>query len=177
MTLRRMAVQLHHIPASRRTLLSPEVAILYVPECGKMMRGRQLHRYKRRDLGVLTAVACRALVSAVQTYLTSRPAIDGKRYPFLAKLLDPSDSSQATIPRTPLDIHVCLKQGETMPLAPFGQYPPDEQLCGCSTWYSMAIFASLEMLAIHFNTLLSARTASNLQGMISASRVRWCQEA
>ena len=70
------ATQLHQIPATRRTLEPPDISILYAIDCGKMRLERQPYRGLRRDCKTVTSIACRALVSAVQTHLTRRSPLN-----------------------------------------------------------------------------------------------------
>ena len=72
----KQATQLHQIPATRRTLQSPDICILYAIDCGQLQLMRQPYRGVRRDCKTVTSIACRALVSAVQTYLTSRSPLN-----------------------------------------------------------------------------------------------------
>ena len=70
-TLARLLAQakaLRQVPAAYRTLSLPEICILYVGDCGALYLRRQPYRGQRRDLKTVTAIACRALVSATQTF-------------------------------------------------------------------------------------------------------------
>ena len=68
--LLRQANQLQHIPATKRTLESPETRTLYNIHCGRLQLRREPYRGHYRDYKTVTAVACRSLVSAIQTYLS-----------------------------------------------------------------------------------------------------------
>ena len=176
MALRRQAAQLHQIPATKRTLQSTEVVTLYTPDCGGLRMGRQPHRGTYRDHKTVTCIACRALMSAVQTHLTSCPALNEEAFPFLTKLLDVPSNSQRTIPRTVVALHLRLNEAETLPIVPFGHHDSDEELFGSSAWYSMAMLAALEVPDVPFHTLVCTCTTSALQDIISRSRAH-CRQA
>ena len=55
------AQQLQQVPASCRTLESPEVRSLYISDCGKLYLRRQPYRDHRREFKLVTTVACRSL--------------------------------------------------------------------------------------------------------------------
>ena len=63
---------LQQVPAASSTLRLPEICILYVGDCGALHFGRQPYRGQLRDLKTVTAIACRALLSATQTYCNTR---------------------------------------------------------------------------------------------------------
>ena len=100
MALLRQATRLRRTPATKRALQSPEVVTLNVPVCGRLRIWRQPHRGVWRDLKTVTVIACRALVSAVQKYLSSRPIMNEETFLFLTTLLDSPSNSRGTIPRS-----------------------------------------------------------------------------
>ena len=125
----------------------------------------------------VTSIACRALVSAVQTHLTSRSPPTEKTSPFLTKLLGAASNSQHTVPRAVLELHTRLNEAETLPSAPFGHHDSDEQLFRSHAWYSLITLAALELPDVPFHALLSTCTTTALQDVISRDRARFVQAA
>ena len=175
--LLRQATQLHQIPATCRTLQSPDIRILYAIDCGKLQLWRQPYRGVYRDVKTVTSIAFRALVSAVLPYLTSRSPLNEETFPFLTKLLGATSNSQHTVPRTVLELPTRLHEFETLSSAPFGHHDSDEQLFGSHAWCSLTMLAALELPDVPFHELLSTCTTTALQDVISRGRARFVQAA
>ena len=67
--------------------MSEHIRNLYIRHCGKLQLKRQPYRDCWRDFRTVTHIACRALVSAVQTFLSAREPLNEETFPFLTKLL------------------------------------------------------------------------------------------
>jgi hypothetical protein len=102
------AKQLQQIPGTKETLRSPEICNLYVVHCGKLHLRRQPYRDQYRDHKTVTAIACRALVSAIQTYLSTRGPLSEETFPFLTKLHGTTSTTQHQPPRTVQELHARL---------------------------------------------------------------------
>ena len=102
---------------------------------------RQPSRDTYRDHKTVTCIACRALVSAVQTHLTTCPVLSEEEYPFLTKLLGVPSNSQRSIPRNVVALHLRLNEAETLPVVPFGHRDSHEtsRLAG---WLAVGWLAS-----------------------------------
>jgi hypothetical protein len=175
MKLLAQAKLLQQIPASARTLLSPEICVLYVVHCGKLDLRRQPYRGQRRDYKTVTAIACRALVSAIQMYLSTRAPLSEERFPFLTKLHGATTTTQHQPPRTVQELHARLNEGEMLPTAPFGCHDPSEELFNSHAWYSLTMLAALELPDVPFHVLLSNHTATALQHVITQRRTAFAQ--
>ena len=157
--LLRQANQLQGIPASQRTLQSAEIRALYNIHCGNLRLMRQPYRGHYRDYKTATAVACRSLVSAIQTYLTTRGPLNEETFPFLTKLHGATATPEHAPPRAVQELHARLNEAETLPTAPFGRHDPNEQLFNAHAWYSLTMLAALELPDVPFHVLLSTHTA------------------
>ena len=175
--LHAQAKQLQQIPASTRTLCNLEISILYVAQCGRLLLKKQPYRDQRRDHKTVTAIACRALVSAVQAYLSARVPLNEERFPFLTKLHGATTTTQHQPPRTVQELHARLNEGEMLPTAPFGRHDPSEQLFNSHAWYSLTMLAALELPDVPFHVLLSNHTATALQDVITQRRTSFAQAA
>jgi hypothetical protein len=165
---------LQQVPASQRTLRLPEICKLYVGDCGGLYLKRQPYRDQYRDYKTVTAIACRALVSATQTFCSTRGPLNEEAFPFLSKLHVSTDSSQSSPLRTVQELHARLREAETLPTAPFGDYGPDERLFNCSAWYSLTMLAALELPDVPFHVLLSThQTVTALQDVITQRRTSY----
>ena len=177
-TLVKQAKELRQLPAPKQTLLSADIRNLYIRHCGNLQLRRQPYRGCWRDLRTVTHIACRALVSAVQTFLSAREPLHEETFPFLTKLLVTTTTTQHTLPRTVQELHIRLNEAETLPSAPFGRYDPDEQLFNAHAWYSMTMLASLELPDVPFHVLLSTHlTATALQDVVMQHRTAFAQAA
>ena len=166
--LLRQANQLQCIPATQKALQSPETRTLYNIHCGTLRLGRQPYRGQDRAYKTVTAVACRSLVSAIQTYLTTREPLNEETFPFLTTLHGATAATQHAPPRTVQELHARLNEAETLPTAPFGRHDPNEQLFNAHAWYSLTMLAALELPDVPFHVLLSThRTATALQDVIT----------
>ena len=66
------------------------------------------------------------------------------------------------------ELHARLREAEMPPIAPFGNYGPDERLFNHSAWYSLAMLAAFELPDIPFHVLLSThQTVTALQDVIT----------
>ena len=79
----KQATQLHQLPATQRTLQSPQMTSLFVNHCGRLYLRKQPHRGEMRDYKTVSCIACRSLVAAVQKFLCSRPALNEDTFPFV----------------------------------------------------------------------------------------------
>ncbi len=82
-TLVKQAKQLRQLPAPKKTLMSEDIRNLYIRHCGKLQLKRQPYKDCLRDFRTVTHIACRALVSAVQTFLSARKPLHEETFPFL----------------------------------------------------------------------------------------------
>jgi hypothetical protein len=168
-----------HVPATWRTLQSPEARTLFNIHCGALQLWKQPYRGQRRDNKTVTAVACRSLVSAVQMYLTSRGPLSEDAFPFLTKLHGATTSTtHHAPPRTVQELHARLREADTLPTAPFGRHDPDEQLFHSHAWYSLAMLAAVELPDVPLHVLLSAyRTTAALQDVVTERRSSYARAA
>ena len=170
-TLVKQAKHFRQLPAAARTLLNADIRNLYTRHCGTLRFRRQPYRNCYRDFRTITHIACRALVSAAQTFLTAREPLNEETFPFLTKLLVPTTTTQHTPPRTVHELHTRLNDAETLPTAPFGHHDPDEQLFNAHAWYSMTMLAALELPDVPFHVLLTTHlTSTALQDDIMQHR-------
>ena len=154
------------------------VCTLYNIHCGKLQISRQPYRGHYRDCKTVTAVACRSLVSAIQTYLTTRGPLNEETFPSLTTLYEATARTQHAPPRTVQELHARLNEAETLPTAPFGRHDPNEQLFNAHAWYSLTMLAALELPDVPFHVLLSThRTAAALQDVITERRTSYAQTA
>ena len=176
--LLRQATQLSHMPATKRTLQSAEIRTLYNIHCGKLQLRREPYRGHVRDYKTVTAVACRSLVSAMQTYLTTRGPLHEETFPLLTMLHGATVTTQHAPPRTVQELHARLNEAEMLPTAPFGRHDPNEQLFNAHAWYSLTMLAALELPDGCFHVLLSthSRVALNsLQDVITQRSTSYAQ--
>ena len=89
-TLVKQAKNFRQLPAAKGTLLNADIRNLYTRHCGRLRIMRQPYRNCYRDFRTITHIACRALVSAVQTFLAAREPLNEETFPFLTKLLVPT---------------------------------------------------------------------------------------
>ena len=173
------AQQLQQVPASCRTLESPEVRSLYISDCGKLYLRRQPYRDHRREFKLVTTVACRSLFSSVQMHVITREPLSEAVFPFLAKFHSATTSTtHRTFPRTVQELHARLNEADALPTAPFGNHEPNDELFKCHAWYSLTMLAAMELPDVPLHVLLStSRTAMDLQEVVAQRRTRYAQTA
>ena len=112
----KQAMLLQELPASKRTLQSPEMTCLFVDHCGRLRLRKQPHRDEMRDYKTVSRIACQCLVAAVQKSLCSRHALNEDALPFLAKRLGTTSDAQHLVPRSVSQLHALLKDSGRRPL-------------------------------------------------------------
>ena len=105
----KQAMQLEQLPATQRTLQSPQMTSLFVNHCGRLRIKKQPHRDEERDYKTVSCIACRSLVAAVQKFLSGRPALNEETFPFLTKRLGTTSDAQHLVPRSVYQLHALLK--------------------------------------------------------------------